>query len=139
MITIDALYFLLLIELVIILAITVIVLVIRGKKFRSVHQGVVRELDQERKRLEEFKKQPAEAGSGTPQEPLETGAGAAAADEDAKIAQEKLKIELSAVQVQLKDKTAKLNDLQAKFDDLEKEYLILYRQQQKQEAEKPKS
>jgi len=41
--------------------------------------------------------------------------------------------------VQLKDKTAKLNDLQAKFDDLEKEYLLLYRQQQKQDAENSKA
>ena len=140
MLSIDALYFLLLMELVLVLAATVVVLVFRGKKFRAFHQGIVQELGQERKKQDELKKQLAEARTTAPhQQPSEPVNTAAASSEEAVIAQEKLKIELSAVEAQLKDKTAKLNDLQAKFDDLEKEYLILYRQQQKQDAENVKA
>ncbi len=137
MLSIDALYFLLLMELELVLAAIIVVLVFRGKKFRALHQSIVRELEQERKAQEELKKQLAESHSAAPQpQPAETGGTAPASSDEAVAAQEKLKIELSAVEAQLKDKTAKLNELQAKFDDLEKEYLILYRQQQKQDADK---
>jgi predicted nuclease with TOPRIM domain len=138
MIKIDALYFLLLIELLLVLAVIAVVLLFRGKKVRALYQSIVQEFEQARKTQEELRKQLTETGAAAqqPSGPIDT---AAASAEEAVIAQEKFKIELSALEGQLKEKTTKLNDLQAKFDDLEKEYLILYRQQQKQEAENSKS
>jgi DNA-binding ferritin-like protein len=138
MITIDALHVLLLSELALVLAVTVVVLAIRGKKFRALHQSIAQELEEAYKAQEELRKQLAETATGAPQQPSETTDTAAASSEAAK-AHENCKIELSILESKLKEKTTLLNDLQAKFDDLEKEYLILYRQQQKQEAEKPKS
>lgn len=138
MLTIDPLYVLLLLELALVLAAFAGMLAFRGKKLRALHQSTMRELEEARKAHEELQKQLAGARSEAPQKPSET-TNTASASADAAKAQENLKIELSVLEGKLKEKTTQLNELQAKFDDLEKEYLILYRQQQKQEAERPKS
>ncbi len=46
-----------------------------------------------------------------------------------------LRAKLGVAEEELKTKTRHIEELQAKFDDLEKEYLILYHQQQKQQAD----
>jgi len=142
MIRIDALHFLLLVELLFALAAIAGALAFRGKKLKALHQGSVQELAQAREAQEQLQKQLAEAGTKMqqPSEAADPAAAPAIPAGDANM-HEKCKVELSVVEAKLKEKTTLLNDLQAKFDDLEKEYLILYRQQQKQEqdAEKTKS
>ena len=136
MIKIEALYFLLLIELLLVLAGTTALLAFRGKKFKALYKNSMQNFEKESAALKELQKQLAESGTPVQQAP-EAGAATAAPAADTKKF-ENCKIELSILESKLKEKTTLLNDLQAKFDDLEKEYLILYRQQQKQEAEASK-
>jgi len=136
MITFDALYLLLLIELSCILAAGALFFFIRAGKFRKLYLGGLKELGAAKQAQEDLRRQLAamknEASTRQP-------APQASAVRDAKTAPEtdgrieEIKKLLQAAETALKDKTERMEQLQVKFSDLEKEYMILYHQQQKQQ------
>jgi hypothetical protein len=135
MITIDALYLFLLIELACILAAGAIFFFIRAGKYRKLYLGGLKELSAVKQAQEGLRKQPVALKSEVAIKP----APPAAVVQNAKTAatpngqMEDIKKQLLAAETALKDKTEQLAELQVKFTDLEKEYMILYHQQQKQQ------
>jgi predicted nucleic acid-binding Zn-ribbon protein len=137
MIKINALYFLLLIEMLAIFAGLVAFLVFREKKRIILYREGKKELDSMHAEKEELQKQVAalKAGAAPPSANKEGAtAKASAAKIDAKD-YDACKMEITILEEKLKEKNKLLIDLQAKFDGVEKEYLLLY-QQQAQEQQK---
>jgi hypothetical protein len=132
MIKINALYLLLLIELLVIFAGLVVFLVFREKKRIIVYQENKRELDAAQAAHLELQKQVTALTTGASRSAATAEAAAAAKapskadtkDYDA------CKMEVTLLEEKLKEKNKLLVELQAKYDSVEKEYLLLYQQQQ---------
>jgi len=140
MIKINALYFLLLIELLAIFAGLIAFLVFREKKRIIIYRESKRELASAHAAKEELQKQMAALKTGAAQQSANgEGATAAKAPPTARIDTkdyDACKMEVTILEEKLKEKTSLLIDLQAKFDSVEKEYLLLYQQQQAQDQQK---
>jgi type II secretory pathway component PulM len=134
MIKIDALYFLIIVELLVVFAVGTVLFIVRGKKYLTLYQSSVKDLEVARTELEALRKQPAEIQTAVPPQAAEQDAGLGEAADAAPAMEinelENCKIELAALEVQVKEKDKLVKDLQAKLDDVEKEYLILYQAQQ---------
>ena len=132
MIKIDALYFLLLIELLVVLAVTGVTLFLCLKKLRILHEASLQKLDDADSSMEALQNQQAEqlASSSPDQttpkvvEALDSGIMMETKE------QEELKSKVTALEEQLQEKEKRIAALQAKYGDLEKEYMVLYQQQQ---------
>ena len=138
MIKLNPLYFLLLIELSIILAVGLVVLLLKYRKYRTLHQEALTDLIKNRQIQEDLHKKLARAQSEAPDvksgsEQIQGQQGAEGIDE-----LEALKTKLRSAEQELKSKNNKMEQLQLKFADLEKEYMVLYQQQQGQQQEQPK-
>jgi hypothetical protein len=141
MIKINALYLLLLIELLVIFAGLVAFLVVRGKKRIILYRENKSELESAHAAKEELQEQVAELKASAARAAKQAGkeADAAAKNRPAPGDTKDLdacKMEITVLEEQLKEKTKLLIDLQAKLDSVEKEYLLLYQQQQAQEQHK---
>jgi len=134
MIKIDALYFLLLIELLLVFVCAAVFFLFRWRKYSSLYRSTMKDLDGALHEQENLHKQPAVMQVEASQQAREAGDAATVAPSASTAEQEKCKIEVSILVEKLKEKNKLLNDLQGRFDALEKEYLILYHQQQKQEG-----
>jgi len=134
MIKINALYFLLLIELVVVLAGLVAFLVFREKKRIFIHRESKGELASAHAAREELSKQvAAPKGGATQQSANKEGATPAKTPQQPNVNtkdHDACKREITILEENLKEKTKLLVDLQAKLDSVEKEYLFLYQQQQ---------
>lgn len=138
MIKIDALYFLLLIELLLVLAGATVFSLVLAKKYSSLYKSGMKKIGGAVHERENLQKQQAEVQVIAPLQAAASDEAAVAASAKAEtdsIEHEKCKIEVTILESKLKEKIKLLNDLQTKFDELEKEYFILYHQQQKQAAE----
>ncbi len=120
MIRIDALYLLLLMELSVLLAGGMVFFLLRARKYRSLYQQSLKDLN-------EAQHAPSESRR-TPQTPARSAKAVPKEDTGER---DDLRAKLNSVTEELKTKTDALEQLQVKFADLEKEYLILYHQQQK--------
>jgi hypothetical protein len=140
MIKINALYLLLLIELVVIFAGLVAFLVFREKKRIIIYRESKSELESAHAAKEELQKQVAALKAGAAQRSVDKEVAAAAKNRPAQGVDTKdldaCKMEVTILEEKLKEKTKLLIDLQSKFDSVEKEYLLLYQQQQAQEQHK---
>jgi len=134
MIKINALYFLLLIELVVVLAGMVAFLLFREKKRILILRESKGELARAHPPREELSKQVAAPKGGAPQLSVnKEGAVAAKTPQPPNVNtkdHDACKREITVLEENLKEKTRLLVDLQAKLDSVEKEYLFLYQQQQ---------
>jgi len=135
MIKIDALYLLLLIELLIILIGTTVFFVLRGKKTMALYKSSTKDAADLKSAQEKLKKELAEAQRNASQSAAGSG-DAPAMPKAAAMDHENVNLEVTILEEKLKEKDKLLADLQAKFDDIEKEYLILYQQQQAQGQKK---
>jgi predicted nucleic acid-binding Zn-ribbon protein len=138
MIKVNALYFLLLIEMLVVFAGLVVFLLFRGKKRTTLYREGRAELESAHAAQEDLRKQVAALKTGAAQA---AGSEAAAAkNQPAQGADAKeldaCKMEITILEGQLKEKAKQLVDLQSKLDGVEKEYLLLYQQQQAQEQHK---
>lgn len=137
MIKINALYFLLLIELLIIFAGLAAFLVVREKKRIMICREIKKSLDSEHTAKEELQKQVAALKAGGTQQSMNQEGAAAAKTPPAPNVNAKdydaCKMKVAILEEKLKEKTKLLIELQAKFDSVEKEYLLLYQQHQAQE------
>jgi len=133
MIRINALFFLLLVELLAIFAGLLVFLFFREKKLLAVFHESRKELDNAHAAKEELRKQVTSLKAGAARHPAATE-GTAERIHQAPKAESKDhetdKREIAVLEEKLKEKTRLLADLQAKFDSVEKEYLLLYQQQQ---------
>jgi hypothetical protein len=140
MIKINALYFLLLIELLVIFAGLIAFLVFREKKRILVYRESKRELDKAHAAKEELSKHLAARKAGATLQSTDNEGGAAAKTPQAPGVNTKdhdaCKREITVLEETVKEKTRLLVDLQAKLDSVEKEYLFLYQQQQAQDQKK---
>lgn len=137
MLKIDALYVLIIAELLVILTVAAVYFIIRGKKHQALYQLSLKDLEDARAEQEVLRKQLADSKTAVPLPDAGTSdiaesADAAPAADINEI--ESYKIELADLEMKIKEKDALISDLQAKFDDMEKEYLILYQAQQKQQG-----
>ncbi|NTW59000.1 MAG: hypothetical protein HGB21_02090 [Nitrospirae bacterium] len=134
MIKIDALYLLLLFELLAICAGLVVYLALREKKRANIRREIERELENARAAHEQLQKQVAALKAVEARQTLKKEAAAAVTTPSAMVENAKdhdaCKREISILEEKIKEKTKLLIDLQAKFDSVEKEYLLLYKQQQ---------
>jgi hypothetical protein len=142
MIKINALYLLLLLELLVIFAGLVAYLIVREKKGIILYRENKSELERAHAAKEELQQQVAELKAGAAQAAKRANKemDAAAKNRPAPGVDTKdldaCKMEITVLEEQLKEKTKLLIDLQAKLDSVEKEYLLLYQQQQAQEQHK---
>lgn len=139
MIKINALYFLLLIELVVVFAGLAVFLVFREKKRIVIYRDGKRELDSAHASHEELQKQVAKLKAGAAQQSTNNDAAVAKTPAVQNVDTKEYdacKREVTILEEKLKEKNKLLIDLQAKFDSVEKEYLLLYQQQQAQEQHK---
>jgi predicted nuclease with TOPRIM domain len=140
MIKIDALYLLLLIELSFILTGGLTFFWLRSKKYRTLYQHCMKDLAEARQTQEELRKKLSSLNRSTAAAQMPSRSVVQKSKSVPKEDPEELvdlRAKLGAAVEELKTKTSLLEQLQAKFDDLEKEYLILYHQQQKQQADAP--
>jgi hypothetical protein len=130
MIELDALYFLLLIECIVVLAAVALYFVLRSRKYAALYRSVESGVQGDHTAPEEPPVQqaaaPPPAGHGVPSAEMQ-----ASGTREKELEESRAKV--SVLEEEVKENTGALKDLQAKFDDLEKEYLILYHQQQAQE------
>jgi hypothetical protein len=133
MIRVNALFFLLLVELLVIFAGLIVFLVVRGKRHLVACRESKKALDSAHAAQEELRKQVMTLKTGAAQQ-SSTKEGATAKTQSAPKTETKdleaCKMEIAGLEEKLTEKTKLLIDLQAKFDSVEKEYLFLYQQQQ---------
>jgi chromosome segregation ATPase len=137
MIKLNPLYLLLLIELSILLAGGLVVLLLRGRKYRSLYREALKDLVGTKQAQEDLRKKLALVRDGVPAiarnaEHVQGQKSGQEADE-----LEVLRSKLRSVEDELKERNHKMEQLQLKFGDLEKEYMVLYQQQQSQQQEQP--
>jgi Tfp pilus assembly protein PilE len=135
MIKIDALYYLVFIELMIVVICASIYFIVRWRKYASLYYSSMKDLEAALLEKDKLQKKLAEIRSKAPQQAKGTGDGSVVAQAASAKSQENDKIELTILEDKLKEKNKLLNDMQVKFDALEKEYFILYHQQKKQDAD----
>ena len=130
MIKLNALYFLLLIELLVIFAGLITFLVLREKKRIITYQESKQELDTARAAQAELQKQVAALKQPTAGTEVAAAAKIASPPKADTKDYDACKMEVTILEEKLKEKNKLLVDLQVKFDSVEKEYLLLYQQQQ---------
>ena len=138
MIKIDALYFLLLIELLVVLAVTGATLFLRLKKLRILHEANLEKLDNADSSLEALQNQQSEQqASASPGQAapkivavMDPGITMETKELVETKEQEELKTKVTALEEQLQEKDKRIAALETKYGDLEKEYMVLYQQQQ---------
>jgi Tfp pilus assembly protein PilE len=137
MIKIDALSYLVFIELMIVVVCASVFFIFRWRKYASLYRSNMKDLEGALLEKDKLQKKLADIHTKAPQQARGVGDEVVVSPAASAKEHENCKIELNILEEKLKEKIKILNDLQAKFDALEKEYLILYHQQQKLEGAKP--